>query len=172
MPIVTLKTEISAPIERVFDLSRSIDLHTKTASQTRETAVGGRTSGLIELGETVTWNAVHFGFRLKHTSEIVELERPAHFRDSMIEGVFARLDHDHFFEETKNGTLMHDVFDFESPLWVLGKLVELVFLENYMKGFLERRNSMIKAFAEGDEWKKFLPDTRSIFSQETKRFLD
>jgi len=158
MPLIQLSTDISAPIERVFDLARSIDLHTQTASQTKETAVAGRTSGLIGLGETVTWNATHFGFRLSHTSKIVAYERPVHFRDSMIEGIFARLDHDHFFEQTERGTLMNDVFDFGSPFWILGILVDFVFIENYLKRFLEKRNRMIKEFAEGEEWKKFLPE--------------
>jgi hypothetical protein len=47
MPIITLKTEIHAPIERCFDLARSIDLHQLSTAGTRERAVGGVTSGLL-----------------------------------------------------------------------------------------------------------------------------
>lgn len=156
MPVIKLETKMKAPIERVFDLARSIDLHTKTPSQTKETAVAGRTSGLIEYGETVTWNGVHFGFRLSHTSKITAYERPSHFRDSMVEGMFARLDHDHFFEETSGTTTMIDNFDFDSPFILIGKAFDFVFLENYMRGFLMKRNAMIKEFAEGDGWRRFL----------------
>ena len=159
MPKITLQTRIAAPIERVFDLSRSIDLHTKSTSQTNEKAVAGRTSGLIELGETVTWNATHFGFLLSHMSEIVAFESPIHFRDSMVKGMFSRLDHDHFFEKTDYGTLMIDVFDFDSPLWFLGKIVDKVFLVDYLTGFLKRRNGMIKEFSESEEWKKYLQES-------------
>jgi ligand-binding SRPBCC domain-containing protein len=156
LPKIEITTFIKAPIERVFDLSRSIDLHTRTASQTNETAVDGRTTGLIGLDETVTWNARHFGFNLSHQSKIVEYSRPYHFRDTMLAGMFARLDHDHGFEETDGGTVMNDLFDFDSPYWPIGKLVDFVFLENYMRRFLLKRNSMIREFAESDEWKRFI----------------
>jgi membrane protein YdbS with pleckstrin-like domain len=46
---IELTETIAAPIERVFDLARSIDLHVKTAGRTQEQAIEGRTSGLIGL---------------------------------------------------------------------------------------------------------------------------
>ncbi|NNE66786.1 MAG: SRPBCC family protein [Pyrinomonadaceae bacterium] len=156
MPVIKLNTEIDAPIERVFDLSRSIDLHTRTASQTNERAVAGRTEGLIELGESVTWTAVHFGFRLSHTSLITEYDRPVHFKDSMTQGMFSRFDHDHEFEEMDGVTRMMDRIDFESPFGILGNIFDTLFLTRYLEGFLNRRNSMIKEFAESHKWKRFL----------------
>jgi hypothetical protein len=61
MPKIELTTHINAPIGRVFDLSRSIDLHMESTKKTGEKAIAGKTSGLIELGETVIWRAKHFG---------------------------------------------------------------------------------------------------------------
>ena len=55
------KTLIRAPIDRCFDLERSIDLHTKTTQRTGERAIAGVTSGLINLDEEVTWSARHLG---------------------------------------------------------------------------------------------------------------
>ena len=63
MPVIELTTYIEAPIERVFDLARSVDAHTASTSQSKERAVAGRTSGLIEQDETVTWEATHFGIK-------------------------------------------------------------------------------------------------------------
>lgn len=60
MPLITLNTKIYAPINICFDLSRSIDFHSRSASTTNEKAVSGRINGLIELDETVTWEATHF----------------------------------------------------------------------------------------------------------------
>ena len=57
MAVITLVTEIKAPIGRVFDLSRSIDLHTASVGHTGEQAIAGVTSGLIGPGEEVTWRA-------------------------------------------------------------------------------------------------------------------
>ena len=55
MVTIELRTFIAAPPERVFDLSRSIDLHRVSMARSREEAVAGRTSGLIGPGETVTY---------------------------------------------------------------------------------------------------------------------
>lgn len=149
MPCIDLTTVIAAPIERVFDLARSIDVHQESQTSHREKAVAGKTSGLIEKGESVTWEATHFGFRQTLTSKIVALERPVHFRDSMLQGAFKRLDHDHYFETTAAGhTLMKDVFDYTSPLGFLGRFADLLFLKRYLCNLLRERNTVIKRMAE------------------------
>ena len=95
---IELECRVDAPVERVFDLSRSIDLHVESLAHTREKPIAGKTSGLIGAGETVTWRARHFGLWFSLTSEIVIFNRPNHFRDSQLRGPFANFDHDHFFE--------------------------------------------------------------------------
>ena len=60
MPNIHLTTFIAAPVERVFDLSRNIDLHKKSMTKHKEEAVAGIRFGLIEKDETVTWRAKHF----------------------------------------------------------------------------------------------------------------
>ena len=161
MPIIKLETEINAPVERVFDLARCIDLHETTMSRHHEKAIDGVTGGLINLDETVTWEAVHFGVKQKLTSKITAFERPRHFRDSMVKGAFRRFDHDHFFEPLETRTLMKDVFDYDSPLGVLGNIADALFLEKYMREILTERNRLIKAIAESDDWRKFLNGTPS-----------
>ena len=104
MPTIAVTTEIAAPVETVFDLSLSIDLHVESTSLTNETAVAGRTTGLIELGETVTWEATHFFVRQQLTVCIKQYDRPRHFRDTMVDGIFSRFDHDHHFEPCGIGT--------------------------------------------------------------------
>jgi ligand-binding SRPBCC domain-containing protein len=149
MPRIEIDTTILAPIERVFDLARSIDVHTQGQSAHRERAVAGRTSGLIGLGEIVTWGAVHFGVRQQLTSRIVAMTRPTHFRDSMLAGAFKRLDHDHFFEVQSDGsTRMRDIFDYSAPLGPIGRLADWLFLEAYMRRLLEARNECLKRLAE------------------------
>ncbi|HEY8561177.1 MAG TPA: SRPBCC family protein [Pyrinomonadaceae bacterium] len=101
MPVIKIEIVINAPIERVFDLARCIDLHEQTMAKTDEKAIGGVTKGLINLDESVTWQATHFGVRQKLTSKITKFDRPFYFRDVMIKGAFKRFTHDHFFE--RNG---------------------------------------------------------------------
>ena len=74
MPVIELATHINAPIGKCFDLARDIDVHVASTRHTSETAIAGRTSGLIELGEWVTWRAKHFGIWQTLTSKITELE--------------------------------------------------------------------------------------------------
>lgn len=156
MPVINLETKINAPVERVFDLSRCIDLHEATMTDHKEKAVAGVRKGLINLNETVTWEAVHFGVRQRLTSKITVYNRPHHFRDSLVSGAFKRFDHDHFFEETGGMTVMRDVFDYDSPYSILGTFADRLFLESYMKKLLENRNALIKRIAESDDWKRFL----------------
>ena len=156
MPLIELKTEIRTPIERVFDLARSIDAHTSSAEGSGERAMGGRTSGLIELGETVTWEAKHFGVKQRLTVVITAFERPRMFEDEMTEGAFASMHHVHRFESAGNGTLMTDEFGFSAPMGILGRIAERIFLTRYMKRFLRNRNSVLKRIAESDEWQRYL----------------
>jgi ligand-binding SRPBCC domain-containing protein len=150
MPTIELKTIINAAPKTCFDLSLDIDLHMQSMKETNEKAVGGRTSGQIKLGESVTWKAKHFGFYFTMTSQITDLVSPLHFTDEMVKGPFKYLRHRHLFEETPDGTLMTDLFDFESPLGPLGRLVDNLFLERYIRKLLTNRNSLIKTKAESN----------------------
>jgi ligand-binding SRPBCC domain-containing protein len=130
---IELKTPIAAPIERCFDLSRSIDLHVASTHGTGESAIAGITTGLIGMDQTVTWKGRHFGLTLTHRSLITAFDRPRHFRDSMLRGAFRSYTHDHYFEPRDGGTLMTDVMDFAAPLGPLGKLVEVLVLERHIE---------------------------------------
>lgn len=149
---------IAAPPGRVFDLSRSIDLHQRSMGHTRETAVAGRTSGLIGVGETVTWRARHLGVTQHLTSRISGYDRPRWFRDEMVRGAFAWMVHDHWFDAVEGGTRLRDLFRFAAPLGPLGRIAETVLLRRYMRGVLDARNAAIKQIAESDEWRRFVPE--------------
>ena len=161
VPLISLTTRIAASCETVFDLSCSIDLHLESTAQTREKAVAGRTSGLIGPGEEVTWEATHFGIRQRLTTRIVEYDRPRHFRDAMVDGAFARFDHDHHFEPTadeagRETTIMTDTFDYTSPWGPLGRLADWLFLQRYMRRLLQKRNALIKTIAESGNAQRYL----------------
>jgi ligand-binding SRPBCC domain-containing protein len=159
MPVVELATIVSASAERLFDLSRSVDLHVASTRRTGERAVAGVTVGVLGPGDQVTWRARHFGVWQQVTSGITVYDRPRHFRDSMIRGAFRRFDHDHYFEPIGGDsarTLMRDVFDFTSPLGLLGALADRWFLVSHLRGLLEERNRFIKEIAESDGWRIYL----------------
>ena len=148
MPIIRLQTFIDAPINVVFDLSRSIDLHKISTAHTNEEAVAGKTSGLIGMGESVTWKAKHFGVTQLLTSKITAFESPNYFTDEMVSGAFKRFKHEHIFTEDNGVVLMTDVFDYTSPYGTLGRIADYLFLEKYMTNLLAERNRIVKVFAE------------------------
>jgi ligand-binding SRPBCC domain-containing protein len=146
--IIELSTHINAPIQRCFDLARSIDLHMESTKQTGEKAIAGRTNGLIGLGETVTWRAKHLGVWQTLTSKITEFEYPNHFTDEMVDGAFKSIRHEHCFYAINNETVMKDIFIFEAPMGWLGRLANFIFLGRYMEKLLKKRNRVIKQVAE------------------------
>ncbi|WP_046756921.1 SRPBCC family protein [Kordia jejudonensis] len=148
MTKIHLKTTINAPIQLVFDLSRDISEHEASTNNTREKAIAGHTSGKIELGETVTWRAKHFGLYLQHTSIISAMESPTYFVDEMVKGVFKSFHHEHIFKENKNGTEMIDNLSYEVPYGIFGKLFDYLILKSYLTKFLRERNQHIKQRAE------------------------
>lgn len=151
MPIIKVETFVKAPINNCFDLARDIDIHTKTVwKHTREIAVTGVTKGRIDLGDTVTFEATHFFVRQRLTSKIVEFERPIKFTDEMQTGAFKYLRHQHEFIEVEGGTILRDILDFASPFGFLGRIIDLLILERYMRRFITYRNQQLKRLLESD----------------------
>ena len=153
MPVIKLDTIIKADIEVCFDLSTSIDLHCLSTAKTNEKAIAGVTTGLIRNGEEVTWKAKHFGIVQKLTSRITAYNRPFYFRDEMVSGAFKLIKHDHFFKQGHSEVLMSDIFEFKSPLGVLGYLADTFVLKRYLTRFLLKRNDVIRQYAESGKYK-------------------
>ena len=92
MSLLRLELWIRAPVERCFDLSRSVDLHLLSAGDTRERAIAGVTKGLMGLHDEVTWEARHFAIRQRLQVRISAFDRPHSFADSQVRGAFGRFD--------------------------------------------------------------------------------
>jgi ligand-binding SRPBCC domain-containing protein len=156
MPAIYLETQIKSTVEVCFDLSRNIDFHQISTAETNEKAIAGRTKGLIEAGEFVTWQAKHFGITQKLTSKITAFNKPFYFRDEQQKGAFKYIIHDHYFESHNEYVLMKDIFNFQSPFGLIGNLVDKIVLTNYLRNILLKRNMVIKKYAETEKWKSFL----------------
>ncbi|HUB25015.1 MAG TPA: hypothetical protein VL992_06265 [Tepidisphaeraceae bacterium] len=65
--------------------------------------------------------------------------------------------HDHEFIAQPSGTLMVDRFEFQSPLGIIGRVVDRAFLGAYMRRFLLRRNDVLKKIAESERWRRYVP---------------
>jgi ligand-binding SRPBCC domain-containing protein len=151
MYTLRVTTRIAAPPERCFDLARDVDAHVRSAAATGERVVGGRTSGLLELGDTITFEARHLGVRQRLTSRVSSFNRPTRFQDQMTAGAFRSMEHDHLFEPTADrGTDMTDVLRFRAPFGPLGWLAERLVLAPHLRRFLIHRGLALKAMAEAE----------------------
>ncbi|MEU6679847.1 SRPBCC family protein [Streptomyces sp. NPDC046925] len=142
-------TQIAASPATVFDLSLDVDLHTASMAGSGERITGGVRAGRMALGDTVTWEARHFGVRWKMTSRISAYDRPAMFVDEQVTGPFKRWHHTHHFApDGHGGTVMRDVIEFAAPLGLLGTAVEAAALTRYMHKLIETRNVHVREWAE------------------------
>ncbi|GAC1416674.1 MAG: hypothetical protein NVS1B13_00060 [Flavisolibacter sp.] len=156
MPLIHLTTFIQSPPDRLFNLSLSVDLHKFCMKVYKEQIVGGVTSGLLILNDTVTWKAKHL-FRERYLKiKITQLKAPDYFVEEQVQGNFSLMKHEHYFKPIENGALMIDQFQYETKFGNFGKLVNHLYLENYLTRVLAQRNNGIKKVAESDQWKQFL----------------
>lgn len=150
MTTITIETIFHCPIEICFDVARSIDAHVLSTSKTGEKAIAGRQSGLCEMGDTITWEATHFGIRQKLTSEITKMDKPHFFEDRMTKGAFKSMRHEHHFAEKNGVTTMLDVFEYEVPFGFVGRIFNGLFLKKHMRKFLVDRNFVLRSLAENE----------------------
>lgn len=149
MTEIFLETQINAPVEVCFRASLDVGLHLGSAASTGERVVAGRTSGICELGDEITWEARHFGVKQQLSVRITALEFPRFFADQMTRGAFKSMRHEHYFESLQGGCLMKDRFLYETPFGILGKVFDVLLLKRHMRHFLLQRNVFLKAWCEG-----------------------
>ena len=156
MKLFTLRDSvlIHAPTERCFQLSTSVAIVQKELGMK---PVAGRTSGLVQGGDTVRWEGWQLGFPNYHVSLIEAFDPPHFFRDRMIAGRFRSFEHDHRFELTADGVLLGDELRFTMPFGPLGSLAGSAVLTPHIRGLLRRRFALLKRIAETDEWRSYLP---------------
>lgn len=147
MTTFRIVTDIAAPVEECFDLSRSIDVHLESMAASRERAVGGVTSGLIGPDQDVSWEAHHLGIRWRMTSRITSFERPHRFVDEMVRGPFAYFRHEHQFQENNGGTRMTDTIEARMGLGWFGPALDVIAVI-YLRRLITIRNATIQQCAE------------------------
>lgn len=146
---ITVETFIAAPREVIFDLARDVAAHVESASFSGERVVPpGKMEGLLELGDCVSFEGKHFGMRQTITVKIIEVDRPRRFVDELVKSAFKSLRHVHEFEEKGGGTLMRDVLTWVSPLGVLGRIADALFVERHMRHFVATKQAALKRIAE------------------------
>jgi ligand-binding SRPBCC domain-containing protein len=140
---ISLSTFVPSSTQRAFDLSIDIDTHLESMAHSGERAVDGVASGLIALGESVTWKARHFGITWTMTSTITAWDRPHSFVDEQAKGPFKMFRHLHRFEPEGDGTRMIDEIDYTAPFGPIGSAVDRMVLNRYLQRLIVARNDFI-----------------------------
>ena len=154
---------ITAPIARVFDLVRSVDAHTATSSGIGGLAVDGKTSGLAQVGDVTVWSARFFGLRFKLATRVSALESPHRIVEVLERGLFAEFGHVYTLRPLESGAVeLTDAFEFRSPLGVIGAAFDELVLKPVMTRAMSARLEGLKRIAQGDDWRRFLPESPAI----------
>ena len=148
MPQLDGRITIDAPIERCFDLVRSIDFHAAAARSIGGAAIGGKTSGLAAEGDSTRWRATFFGLRFRLTTQIEQLSPPHAIREVMTRGLFKTFSHDYRLSPEGQHTLLEDQFVFASPFGLLGRIVDRILLSKPMRRAQVERLDAIKSALE------------------------
>ena len=150
MTTVEVVTTIRATPATVFDLELDADVHAASMAASGETATTSTGRPALCLGDEVTFTARHLGVRWRLTSRVTALDRPRRFVDEQVRGPFARMRHEHLFEELADGTTrMTDRLEFAAPLGPLGAVVSRWVLARYLRSLLETRAAAVRRLAEG-----------------------
>ncbi|MBS1697521.1 MAG: SRPBCC family protein [Actinobacteria bacterium] len=153
-----LERTIAAPVERVFALSLDVDVHVDSMAAHDERIADGVHAGRMAEGDTVTWDARHFGIRFRMTSLVFDVDEPHTFSDRRIRGPFAEFRHRHTFEPASasaspagprgRGTLMRDEIVFRSPFGPIGRIVDALVMRRHLIRLIQQRNDTLAALAE------------------------
>ena len=148
---------VRAPVERCFDLARSVDLHVDSSVQIGARAIGGRRAGLSEEGDATVWSARFFGLRFPMTTRIEDFSHPVRFGDRMTRGLLRQFAHIYRFQPLPDGNCaMSDELTVQAPFGLLGRLVEHCYLIRRMRHLAQSRLQHIQAVAESDDWRRYV----------------
>ena len=156
MTKIHVTTFINAPIERVFNLSRSLTLSKMAFKGAKEQLLSSSAANMVGAGETITLRAKHLGKTREITSRVTDLELPNGYTEEQIKGDLKSFRHEYHFKKVDNGTIMIDLVEFEGPRDLLGSLAAKFFLKSYFEKILKKKNELVRQSAESEKWKAVL----------------
>jgi hypothetical protein len=143
---------VNAPIERIFDLVRSIGAHEATSSIDGR-ALAGKTLGLSALNDITTWSARFFGLRFQIATRVTGFNPPFSLTENLERGLLLEFGHVYTLRRLESGLVeLEDCFTFRSPL---GAWFDALVLKPIMTRTMSARLDGLKELAETNGWKSF-----------------
>jgi ligand-binding SRPBCC domain-containing protein len=157
MEKIEFSTNIKAPIHRCFDLARSIDFRKISFGDLNEKSVAGCTAGLIGAQQHVLIQSTLGGFRMSTNLKVEKFNPPFFFSYEIVESAFHSIVHDYYFYDISEETVMINHLYYRTRWGLAGNLLNLLFLNSYLKRLVTKRNDLLREYAESDKWKEILP---------------
>ena len=92
------------------------------------------------------------GIKLKWVTEITQVSDKKFFIDEQRSGPYSIWHHEHHFKEVNGGVEMHDILYYQAPFGFLGKLAELIFVNNKVKQIFNFREKRINELFPVKKW--------------------
>ena len=153
---IEFNTHIKAPLQRCYDLARSIDFHKISVPQIKEEVVAGCSSGLIGPNQHALLQTRVAGLRFSTELKLTRYAPPFFFSYEIVNEVFESIVHEYYFYDLKEETVMVDHFYFETRYGILGKFANILFLKKLLAHAIQHRNEMLREYAESEKWKTIL----------------
>jgi hypothetical protein len=150
-------THIKAPIQRCFDLARSIDFHKISIDPVTEETVAGCTSGLIGPNQRVLMQSRLWGFQFSSELKITKFTPPFFFSYKITNSIFESIVHDYYFYDISEETVIVNHLFYQTRWGIFGDLLSVLFLEKYLAYIISKRNNLLREYAETSQWKELLP---------------
>lgn len=156
MPKIHVTTFINAPIERVFNLSRSLTLSKMAFKSAKEQLLSSSAANMVGAGETITLRAKHLGKTREITARVTDFTLPDGYTEEQIKGDLKSFRHEYHFKKVENGTIMIDLVEYDGPRDLAGSIAGKFFLKSYFENNVKKKNDLIRQYAESEKWKAVL----------------
>lgn len=85
-----------------------------------------------------------FGIKTTWVTEITHLKEKEYFVDEQRVGPYNVWHHQHFLEQTPEGTLMKDIVSYQPPFGFLGNIANRLFIKKKLKEIFDYRTKVLK----------------------------
>ncbi len=164
MEKIEFNTHIKAPIQRCFDLARSIDFHKISISAVKEESIAGITTGLIGHNQRALMQSQLWGRYFTTELKIAKFTPPYFLSYEIVDSTFQSIVHDYYFYDISEETVMVNHFYYRPRWGLIGDIVNFLFLQNYLTRTITKRNDLLRDYAETEKWKDILPVTEQEVS--------
>lgn len=148
MAIINITTFIQAPVEKVFELSRNLEMLRKSMVAIQPHITCSSTSnGVLAVGDRTTWKWKFFYKTRVTVLQVTKINSPVLMVQKQVEGNYKTMRMERHFKPCDNGTIMIDVIKFSLKMGMLGALFEMP-LQNHIKKAVKSYARFLKEQAE------------------------